>query len=566
MKSVLEGSTGDYKYCSKLSSNQSYDLTYGRIYQAADFISYEKRPHSVTRNDFSLRSLEPRENKSSTSTQDSTKNRPKRLSIAEKHDWYENFNPALLKDLNEVVPTYRRVMQAGDVLPSSCHQKSVTRKDFDAKPFDFYDHCLQNKPEEGQPMSIRGEKISAILSSLHEKGPLDKPSQIHTDYERSVNDTDCTFLRTMQAVDWKNPEPISKTMYETDFKCKFPGYKTLMSDSQNNICRNIPQSDENFEKGDGPSLNCENKMQTKLKTHSGKNDKCSSHPVCRRTAHIPKFQYSEPLLFPQNHCEKTSPFVNAKEVYMRWTQIMENTHEKQNKINHKQQGRCLPCYKEYIGYSKKDPDHCICTYDNNFKPLRTEELLKSCTKSNFVARLDNANPNFFRRDDFAQSSNKRVLQATKVILSDTDKLPASETAESLQKTQDLLPEYKAGEQKSNTAFPPKAKSFADFISPEAGEFPFTDDSYLRSGDLRNIVIPNAYLGYNYDVKSVAKSDYCPKLSLPEGSRLKPMATKSPPWLKFRKARSHFRDLDFPKREGICKFMDDEGGSFQQNRR
>ncbi|GIY29773.1 uncharacterized protein CEXT_284521 [Caerostris extrusa] len=308
-------------------------------------------------------------------------------------------------------------------LPSRSHQKSVTRRDFDPKPFDFYDHCLQNKPEEGQPTSIRGEKISTILSSLHEKGPLDEPSKIHTDYERSVNDTDCTFLRTMQAVDWKNPEPISKTMYETDFARKFPGYKTLMNDSHNNICRNIPQLDENFEKGDGPSLSNKNKMQAKLKTHSGKNDKCSSHPVCRQTAHIPKFQYSEPLL----------------------------------------------------------------------------------------------------RDDFAQSSNKRVLQAAKVILSGTDKLPMSETAESLQKAQDLLPEYKAGEQKSKTAAPPKAKSFQT-LSRQKPEFPFTEDSYLRSGDLRNIIIPNAYLGYNYDVKSVAKSDFCPKLSLPS-SRLKPMTTK-----------------------------------------
>ncbi|GFQ79364.1 uncharacterized protein TNCT_356211 [Trichonephila clavata] len=106
-------------------------------------------------------------------------------------------------------------MQGADKFPNYINQKSVTKTDFHPKPFDINDYVEERSLQKGMN-PYYSKEISTILSSLRQKSSKKHLENKHTDLEKNVNDTNCTFLRAMQAVDWKNPEPIPKTMYETD--------------------------------------------------------------------------------------------------------------------------------------------------------------------------------------------------------------------------------------------------------------------------------------------------------------------------------------------------------------
>ncbi|GFQ79361.1 uncharacterized protein TNCT_356201 [Trichonephila clavata] len=154
-----------------------------------------------------------------------------------------------------------------------------------------------------------------------------------------------------------------------------------------------------------------------------------------------------------------------------------NTQGKQDKANYKLDGKCLPCYQKNLSPSEDRKQ--IHVHNSISAPLQTDKILEASREPKWVSKLENINPNLFRRDDYTDSTNKNS-SSSNVILSTSDKQPLSETKESFQKTQDLLPEAKAAEQKAMTAVPRKAKSSADFVSPKVGEFPFTKESYLLS--------------------------------------------------------------------------------------
>ncbi|GBM05042.1 hypothetical protein AVEN_60230-1 [Araneus ventricosus] len=573
METIIERPlSGNQFNCNyKFTPRKDFDSTYRRIHQAANFISYNTNPHSVTREDFSLKCLEPKDS-ARTSNKKCMPSVRKSRNLSQNEGQYENINPSLIQKLDGISTTFKRVMQAADILPAGRYQKSVTAKDCHPKPFDINDY-LFTQSMDGRAISGPSKDTSAILSTLHEKGPFDKEaSNRHTDYEKDVRDTKCTFLRVMQAVDWESPEPISKTIYETDYVRKLSSSpsriinKSLLNPpaqdgESSHICNNVSKLGKHFEGTASPRMHGSNDNKGNITKNFRKKRVDLPDNICKKETHLPKFQYSEPLLFPSNHSEMTTPLVNAKDVCKRWSQIMENTQAKHNKSNLKLDGKCLPCYKK----SMNSPEKCS-EQSHTFVPTTTEQVLDKCKQPKYIATLENINPNYFRRDDFADSTNKRVYQAADRVASEVP--PLSETAESLQKTVELLPEAKAAEKKANIAVPSKAKSYAEFISPNVGEFPFTKEPYFRSSDLRNIISGDAYMGYDRNLKSVTKSDFNPKMpSYEKGTDvLDCRIPRSSPRVQFRKTRSQLADLHCPNREGIIKFMDDEDPSLLRNHR
>ncbi|GFS92155.1 uncharacterized protein NPIL_387461 [Nephila pilipes] len=575
METVIERpfTQNEYRY-SKTGPKDGYDFTYRRVHQAANLISYDTNPRSITKIDFSSKSLQPRVNGNYTNRYGISTNQDISADLSTNYVQYENFDPALLQQLGGGPSTFRRVMQAADKFPTYRNHKSVTTKDFHPKPFNINDY-VEERSKQKAINPYHNKEISTILSSLNEKGPFkNNLENKHTDYEKNVNDTKCTFLRAMQAVDWKNPEPIPKTIYESDFrnKCACNPPKTINSAHLDPPVENKRIS---HQWNDSPQLDKPFKSNIKINNigkataepeYLTKNEKCLCSHVHKKSNHVSKFQYSEPLLFHSNYCEKTAPLINVKDVSKQWSQIVKNTQAKQDKTINKLSGKCLPCYQRNnnsVGVHKENH-----LQNNISTPLQIERILEACKEPKWVSKLENINPNLFRRDDYADSTNKRIHQAAKVVLSESDMQPLSETAESLQKTQDLLPDAKMDDQKAKTAVPRKAKSFADFISPKIGEFPFTKEPFLQSGDLHNIITGDAYLGYCPNMKSVTASDFRPMIESDEceANIISARVPKSPPWTQFRKTRSQLEDLHCPKREGIHKFMDDEDRSLQKNNR
>ncbi|KAF8786790.1 hypothetical protein HNY73_008462 [Argiope bruennichi] len=549
----------------QFNARKDFDTTYRRINQAANFISYDKNPHSVTREDFALKCLESKDHSRILNKKCMPSVRKSR-NLSQNEGQYENIHPSLIQKFDGTPSSFKRIMQAADILPASRYQKSVTAKDFHPKPFDINDYCFTQSMD-GSAVPNHNKDKPAILSSLHEKGPFDKQApNKHTDYEKGVDETKCTFLRVMQAVDWKNPYPISKTIYESDFISKLSNSpsgafnKSLLNPSAQDggssyIYNDVSKSGENFISS---GMNCNDDSTASTKKHFGKRHESLPIHICKKAAPLPKFQYSEPLLFPSDHCEMTTPLVNAKDVCKQWSKIMENTRSKQTKINQKLDGKCLPCYKKIMSSPEKDSGQ-----SQAYTPTTIEQVLDNCKHPKWTATLENINPNYFRREDFAGSTNKRVYQAGERVPSEVP--PLSETAESFQRTIELLPDAKAAEKKANIAVPSKAKSYAEFTSSNVGDFPFTKESYLRSSDLHNIISGDAYRGYGLNLKSVTKSDFIPKMPSYE-NETNVLDCKSSPRVQFRKTRSQLLDLQCPRREGVIKFMDDEDLTLLRNHR
>ncbi|GFR21116.1 uncharacterized protein TNCT_523101 [Trichonephila clavata] len=569
METVMERpfTQNEFRYSKSVPKND-YDFTYRRVCQAANLISYDTNPCSITKTDFSLKSLEPRIDGSHSVRCGTLTNESTSPDHSSKQVQYENFHPLLLQQISGSPSTFSRVMQGADKFPNYINQKSVTKTDFHPKPFDINDYVEERSLQKGMN-PYYSKEISTILSSLRQKSSKKHLENKHTDLEKNVNDTNCTFLRAMQAVDWKNPEPIPKTMYETDFSKKCfcspsrtaPPNPVIENRQTSHRWNDLPQFNKAL-KIDAKNANFE--KATTEERHLAKKEErlCSHNP--KKSTHTPKFQYSEPLLFHSNYCEKTTPLVNKRDVAKQWSRIVKNTQGKQDKANYKLDGKCLPCYQKNLSPSEDRKQ--IHVHNSISAPLQTDKILEASREPKWVSKLENINPNLFRRDDYTDSTNKRIHQAANVILSTSDKQPLSETKESFQKTQDLLPEAKAAEQKAMTAVPRKAKSSADFVSPKVGEFPFTKESYLLSTDLHNIITGDAYLGYCPYMKSVTASDFHPIIESDECevTAMKARIPKSPPWPQFRKTRSQLADLHCPKREGIHKFMDDEDRSLQKN--